>query len=343
MKKIFMLFSIFQIVFLAFINISIAIELSEGYWYEDYITGLESPTILAFDSAYNLYVARDSGDGSGDGDGIKVRIYKIDKDLNVDLIGPEMQDPDSISIDIDDTIYIGYHDGIYSLLPNGTSSVYEEQTNNNISGVVVDLLGIFSSRSLYIGKAGKSTNQLIQHDGRSLKEFELNAEMESPHALTFDDNKYLYVASSNSVYRISSDGKAETFIEFDNYVESIAFNRNDRNLYIGVISSSSTSENKIYKVSLNAELSLFATGIKAYGIFIDDNENYFVSDRIVVPHRIVKISKNVNPCEGLYTKEEVNNMISKIISWGDLNKDNMIGLEEAIRALIIASGAKDNQ
>jgi len=340
MKKIFLLLFTLQTILSIFIKMPLAVELIiEGYEYEVYVPELESPTMLVFDSYRNLYVARDSQNSQE-----KLRIYKINSDLNVELIGPEIQDPDSIAIDteINDTLYIGGNtNGVYSILTDGTSSVDIELGNINITGLAIDFLNTFSDpRSLYIAIGGTSTKQILKHNGRDFVDFELDLELKDPHALTFvDDKKYLLVASENVVYQILSDGRTESFVEFDNFVECIAYNKKDQNLYIGIISENSISDNKIYKVSLNAEKSIFAKDIKAYGIFIDD-EDIFVSDRSEVPHRILKISKNATQC---YTEDQVYTMISKILAWGDINKDNKIGLEEAIRALIIASGIKDNQ
>ncbi|KPA16611.1 conserved hypothetical protein, secreted [Candidatus Magnetomorum sp. HK-1] len=40
---------------------------------------------------------------------------------------------------------------------------------------------------------------------------------------------------------------------------------------------------------------------------------------------------------GLYTEEQMNEMVQSILSWGDLNNDNKIGLIEAIKALRVTS------
>ena len=44
---------------------------------------------------------------------------------------------------------------------------------------------------------------------------------------------------------------------------------------------------------------------------------------------------------GLYTEEQMNEMVQKILSWGDLNNDNKISLIEAIKALRITSGVTE--
>jgi len=41
---------------------------------------------------------------------------------------------------------------------------------------------------------------------------------------------------------------------------------------------------------------------------------------------------------GLYTQQQVDNIIASILSWGDTNGDNKVGLMEAIHALQISSG-----
>ena len=45
-------------------------------------------------------------------------------------------------------------------------------------------------------------------------------------------------------------------------------------------------------------------------------------------------------CEGVYTKEQVDSMVRKILLWGDTGNDGKIGLPEAINALQITSGLK---
>ena len=42
-------------------------------------------------------------------------------------------------------------------------------------------------------------------------------------------------------------------------------------------------------------------------------------------------------CEGFYTEEQMNQMVSNILMWGDTNNDGKIGLAEAIQALRITS------
>jgi hypothetical protein len=50
------------------------------------------------------------------------------------------------------------------------------------------------------------------------------------------------------------------------------------------------------------------------------------------------VNKDGCPASGLYTQEQVNKMVKDILTWGDTNGDNKIGLEEAIKALQTASG-----
>ena len=44
------------------------------------------------------------------------------------------------------------------------------------------------------------------------------------------------------------------------------------------------------------------------------------------------------PATGLYTEEQMNQMVSSILLWGDINGDNKISLIEAIKALRVTSG-----
>jgi len=51
------------------------------------------------------------------------------------------------------------------------------------------------------------------------------------------------------------------------------------------------------------------------------------------------VNKNgCQPTSGLYTEEQMNQMVQAILLWGDLNNDKKIGLNEAIEALRITSG-----
>jgi len=44
------------------------------------------------------------------------------------------------------------------------------------------------------------------------------------------------------------------------------------------------------------------------------------------------------PAQGLYTEEQMNQMVSTILLWGDINGDSKISLIEAIKALRVSSG-----
>lgn len=50
------------------------------------------------------------------------------------------------------------------------------------------------------------------------------------------------------------------------------------------------------------------------------------------------VNKNGCPASGLYTEEQMNQMVQAILAWGDINDDGKIGLAEAIRALRTTSG-----
>jgi len=45
-------------------------------------------------------------------------------------------------------------------------------------------------------------------------------------------------------------------------------------------------------------------------------------------------------CSGMYTQDEVDRIVGDILTWGDTNGDNKIGLTEAINALQVTAGAK---
>jgi len=47
------------------------------------------------------------------------------------------------------------------------------------------------------------------------------------------------------------------------------------------------------------------------------------------------------PAQGLYTEKQMNQMVSAILLWGDVNEDGKISLVEAIRALRITSGVTE--
>ena len=73
----------------------------------------------------------------------------------------------------------------------------------------------------------------------------------------------------------------------------------------------------------------------------DDSDNDGVIDRWdLCPDTPADscINKHGCLCEGLYTEEQMNQMVSNILTWGDTNNDGKIGLAEAIHALRITSG-----
>ncbi len=52
------------------------------------------------------------------------------------------------------------------------------------------------------------------------------------------------------------------------------------------------------------------------------------------------VNKNGCVCEGLYTQEQVDQIVSNILCWGDTNDDGKIGLQEAINALQVTTCIK---
>jgi len=50
------------------------------------------------------------------------------------------------------------------------------------------------------------------------------------------------------------------------------------------------------------------------------------------------VDKNGCKATGLYTEDQMNQMVNSILTWGDINGDNKINLIEAIKALRITSG-----
>jgi len=77
---------------------------------------------------------------------------------------------------------------------------------------------------------------------------------------------------------------------------------------------------------------------------VTDSDNDGVIDRwdncINTPNNSY-VDKNGCHITGLYTEEQMNNMVKAILLWGDLNNDNKIGLNEAIEALRITSGVTE--
>ncbi|KPA15374.1 conserved hypothetical protein, secreted [Candidatus Magnetomorum sp. HK-1] len=77
---------------------------------------------------------------------------------------------------------------------------------------------------------------------------------------------------------------------------------------------------------------------------LNDNDNDGVIDQWDnCPKTPINSIVNKLGCtiQGLYTEEQMNQMVSSILSWGDTNGDNKINLIEAIKALRITSGVTE--
>jgi len=53
------------------------------------------------------------------------------------------------------------------------------------------------------------------------------------------------------------------------------------------------------------------------------------------------VNKNGCPASGLYTEEQMNQMVQSILTWGDINGDKKIDLSEAVHALRVTSGVTE--
>ena len=138
--------------------------------------------------------------------------------------------------------------------------------------------------------------------------------------------------------------KLATIDELTNYHDGIDI----RNLFIII---ESDNNERIDTVSFKTQTETPCEGLVFDHLAFKNFEcNYNDSDGDGVVDLWDKCSNTPNdswvnrqgcPANNLYTEEQMNQMVSSILLWGDLNGDNKINLIEAIKALRTTSGVTD--
>jgi len=267
----------------------------KGVDVEVYSSNVPNPKELAFDSQGNLYVANDGNSN--------VKIYKISQEGSiVEFFGPTLSDPDCVAVDQDDNVFIGSETGcLYRVSPDGTSSCFSTNYMGNNCSMVIDSNGIFGiENDIFVGNARATCDiARINSDGVGTP-FISSSKLHIPFGLAFDDSQYLYIAEASEevvgikgLYRATKDGTMSFWIYF-NSPFSIAFNKAERNLYVGDI-----EDNRIYKVSLDGIVWIFARDVIPWGLTFGTDGSLYVADHSTIPHRILKItgSGELMPCD----------------------------------------------
>jgi len=120
--------------------------------------------------------------------------------------------------------------------------------------------------------------------------------------------------------------------------------------FMGIVSTA----NNISKVKISAKASTKKDGVLLDDImfsrlpsnicsYIDSDKDGVIDQWDKCPGTNVGSWIDSSGCSGqnLYTEEQMNQMISKVLLWGDLNEDGKISLIEAIKALRITSGVTE--
>jgi len=150
----------------------------------------------------------------------------------------------------------------------------------------------------------------------------------------YDGNAYLYI-----------DGILEDEMERNSALTNV-----NQHLFIGYYPQSypyfdgSIDDIKIYNYGLTQEEVIEVWNQENTNsnncLILDSDKDGVINQLDKCPNTPVDSWVNKEGCRGdlLYTKQDMEKIVSHILNWGDTNEDGKINLSEAINALIITSG-----
>lgn len=251
---------------------------------EVYVEEISNPQDLSFDSLGYLYVANDSNLGD-----VRVRIHKVSQDGTlVEFFGPEVFDPDAVIVDANDNVLVGCGSGkVYKVLPDGSSSVFASTYLGNVCSMSIDYLGaIGDPNTIYVCNAS-GTNDIVKiTPSGEASPFQSSSALRRPFDLTFDSNKmYIaeFYAGFEGVYSSTGPGNLEYVLDY-NKPYSVLYSHLEDALYMG-----DTEKDRIYKLTPTGVF-VYAAGVRPHGMTFGADGCLYVSDRSVLPGRILKFT-----------------------------------------------------
>lgn len=278
-------------------NAAAEVVVPDGYEVSLYVGWVEygDPKSIDCDSEGYLYVAND-------GDGAARCIHRVAPGgETVENWGPYVQDPDCVGVDSAGNCYIGSSNGgLYKIFTNGTSSLVTTVNMGNNHAMCVDKLGVLGeTNAVYAGNArdGIDIAQVTSNGVSSV--FVSSGLLNVFSDMETDDVGYLYATEYDNtpfgVRRISPDGTVVNLAEFT-LPYSIAFHEGTHVFYVG-----DTQEDCIYRMDLNGNKTLFASGIEPRGMAFGPDGNLYVMDTSGSA-RIMCISRN--PVDTFFAGDE---------------------------------------
>ena len=106
--------------------------------------------------------------------------------------------------------------------------------------------------------------------------------------------------------------------------------------------NSATYSNGCRAYDLYSEIDLLKQQLEEQNQIIEQKNQIIVglnSEKYEQNQMIIELNSII---DSMYSREKMEEMVQKILTWGDINDDGKIGLNEAIKALMITSGIDDS-
>jgi len=263
-------------------SVALAVTVPPGYSWEVYSDNVPNPIGLAMDSTGLLYVGNDEIRPG------RARRIPVGGGAPV-LFGPTVDDPDNISIDGANNVYIGSEDGLYRVTPAGVSTLFASTYLGNMTCQVRDHTGRFGEAgAIYAGNASYTHDLVRVSSMGTVSPFVTGSPITTPFGLAIDDAGYLYVTETGTakgLYRVTPTGTVTAFVSTFTNPFSVVWSDWTRRLYVGDV-----NQQKIFEVTQDGQVTEFVTEVSPHGMAFGSDGQLYVSDRISNPDRILRIS-----------------------------------------------------
>lgn len=170
-----------------------------------FISGLNAPDGIAFDSTGNVYVANNSGN--------KVSKYSSTGSLINASLGGSISSPTGVAVDSSGNVYAGTQDDVIKVTPGGTQSTFGpiDQDIFRAQGVAIDNVG-----NVYVAGASQTIVELNSSGNETNFSFGGSLGEGAPVDLAFDSSGNLYVdmdliGGNAQILKITSSGNQSLF------------------------------------------------------------------------------------------------------------------------------------